>query len=441
MIKELYLEQDKKLIKQTIINDFKTKNNNTILIYGLKTSCKTELAKSIFKELNYIPVFYNIFNENDIFKEIYNFNNNNFNNILNEKKNTVTKKSLIIDNVDFISLNIKKKNVKSIIIQNLESKKIPIIIITKDKSNKILEEIYKEKKKINKYLVEYSNNTVIKICNEILDLDIKLINIICEKTNFNMKIIINIYNLYKNTTSSKNDLLYLESILSLFYFKTEYITIFDSLTNILTSQNSNQIKYYYDKDKVILPLILHENYIKLVDYNTELDIKDKIVCIDKISKIISFGDSIETFIYTDQNWILHNSHCFITCVLTSYLLNPFIDNKENINKESFTYSTELNKTSLMNINKKNISNIIQLTNLRMNEIFYLNYLLNNLIENSLEKIVILLKDYINLNKNDFIKLIDMILKIDKTYSFKNISLLQKKNITNLLINIKSDIIS
>lgn len=427
---KLYLEEDKICISQKIANDFKNEKNNTILLYGSNSSCKTTLSKNIFDELNFIPVFYNIFSERDIFKEIYNFNNNNFNSMLNEKYTCVTK-GLIIDNLDFISLNIKKKYLKACIIDNLKYKKIPIIIISKDNSNKFLDEIYKEKIKFNQYSIEYTNNEILSICNKILDMNSLFIRMICEKTNYNIKIILNICNLYKNATSKKDDIKYLDYILSIFYFKKESSTIFDSLTNILVTQNTNEIKYFYDKDKVILPLILHENYIKLIESNNNFEIQDKISTIDQISKIISFGDTIETFIYTDQNWILHNSHCFITCILTSYLLNPYVSNQK-INKESFSYSTELNKTSLMNINKKNISNIIQLTNLQINEIFYLNYLLNTLIHTSLEKIIALLKDYIHLNKNQFIKLIDMILKIDKTYSFKNISILDKKNITNLL---------
>ena len=243
------------------------------------------------------------------------------------------------------------------------------------------------------------------------------------------------YSIYKNSKLDIENSSILEYLLSIFYFKIDCSTIFDSLINILDTNNNNQIKYHYNKDKVILPLILHENYIHLIEKNKNKHINDKINCINTISRIISFGDSIETFIYSDQNWSLHNSHCFITCILTSYLLNSYIDSN-NIDKSTLSYSSELNKTSLMNINKKNISNIIQITHLHKKEIFYMNYLFNNLISNSLKDIIIILYDYININKIQFIKLIDMILKIDKTYKFNNISLLDKKNISNLLLKMK-----
>lgn len=430
----LYFNENKKSIYKKILDNFIEEKNSTILIYGKDTSCKTEICKKLFEELQFITIFYNIFNDIDILKDIYNFNNKNFNNILNNS-NFFQTKALIIDNLDFISLNIKKKYLKNIIIENLKHKKIPMILVCNSLNNKLLEEIIKEKIHFNKYLIEYNHEEIINILQLKLDLELDTIKMLCIETNFNIKIILNIYNLYKNLDDDTKNIDTLKYILSIFYFKMDTPTIFDSFTSILKTTNMNEIKYYYDKDKVILPLILHENYINVIQKNKTFHMSEKINCITKISKIISFGDSIETFIYSDQNWILHNSHCFITCILTSYLLNPYIT-EESLKKDYLAYSTELNKTSLMNINKKNIYNIIQITNLQVNEIFYLNYLLNNLMEDSLEKIIIILYDYIHLNKLQFLKLIDMILKIDKTYDFKSISLVDKKKIFNLLVKMK-----
>lgn len=448
-----YLNEEKKSICNKILNNFNEKKNSTILIYGYKSSCKTIISKYIFEKLKIIPIYYNIFNDSDIYKEIYNFNNNNFNNILNNKKNMYYK-GLIIDNLDFISLNTKKKYLKSIIIDNIIKSKIPIILISKKTSNKLLDEIIKEKVNFEKYEIVYSNDEIKNICNKLLNLDKSSIEIVCSKTEYNLKMILNIYSIYSNINKNyKQDLdnnkhklckdiektdeniLYLKYILSINFLKKETNNIFNSLINILQTDQINKIKYYYDKDKVILPLILHENYISLINKNKEIEIESKINCISNISKIISFGDNIETFIYSDQNWILHNTHCFITCILTSFLLKDFIDS-DKIDINTLNYSTELNKTSLMNINKKNITNIIQFTNLPKKEIFYLNYLLNYLIHNSIEKIIIILFDYINLNKNQFIKLVDMLLKIDKTYNFCQISIIEKKKIINLLNVIK-----
>ena len=77
---------------------------------------------------------------------------------------------------------------------------------------------------------------------------------------------------------------------------------------------------------------------------------EKLYQIVKISDSISRGDNIETSIYTDQNWYLQNIHGFYSCLNTSYWINKF--NDKDIDQGSIKFSSDLNKTSLKNINKK-----------------------------------------------------------------------------------------
>jgi hypothetical protein len=73
-----------------------------------------------------------------------------------------------------------------------------------------------------------------------------------------------------------------------------------------------------------------------------------------ISESISIGDNIETSIYTDQNWYLQDVHGFYTCFYTSYIANKMT---KKITTSEIKFSADLNKTSLKNINKKNILNL------------------------------------------------------------------------------------
>ena len=72
----------------------------------------------------------------------------------------------------------------------------------------------------------------------------------------------------------------------------------------------------YESEKVLLPLMIHENYKKRFQKNLYDNRYYKLL---KISDSIS-GDNIETSIYTDQNWYLQNI-CFYTCVNPSYWIN------------------------------------------------------------------------------------------------------------------------
>ena len=78
--------------------------------------------------------------------------------------------------------------------------------------------------------------------------------------------------------------------------------------------------------------------------------EEKVKKIGFLQKFFSFGDNVETSIYTDQNWYLQEIHGFFTCVKPSKLCNEF---NYNILGNLINFSSDLNKTSLKNINKKN----------------------------------------------------------------------------------------
>jgi hypothetical protein len=129
----------------------------------------------------------------------------------------------------------------------------------------------------------------------------------------------------------------------------------------------------------------------------------------KVSDYISIGDNVETNIYTDQNWYLQKLHGFYTCVETSYYINKYP--RKNSNTYVLNFSTDLNKTSLKNINKRNINNIqILLENKNLSDIMYLNKIINHDINNNKYSFIKkFIKSY-NLNN----KHIELINKIDKS---------------------------
>ena len=150
----------------------------------------------------------------------------------------------------------------------------------------------------------------------------------------------------------------------------------------------------------------------------------------KISDSISRGDNIETSIYTDQNWYLQNIHGFYTCINTSYWINKS-NNNYNIDTKSIKFTADLNKTSLKNINRKNIINLYKIIqNKSIFEILILNKISNFLINNNKEQELInILNNYSN---NITIKEIELCLKIDKTNEFKILGSKDKKKITKFI---------
>ena len=210
--------------------------------------------------------------------------------------------------------------------------------------------------------------------------------------------------------------------------KNKDIGLFDSTLNIINKQNKySEIYKLYESEKVLLPLNIHENYKKKIlnnDKNIILN-NDKLFQIVKISDSLSRGDNIETSIYTDQNWYLQNIHGFYSCLNTSYWINK--NENKKIGNNDIKFSSDLNKTSLKNINRKNINNLINIIKKKsIEEILILNKIANkSILQKHEADFIKILKSY---KKDLTVKDIELFLKIDKTIDFLELSAKQKKDL-------------
>jgi hypothetical protein len=207
------------------------------------------------------------------------------------------------------------------------------------------------------------------------------------------------------------------------------IGLFDSTARILNNYlDYETIIKLYESEKVLLPLMIHENYLKKILNKTKEPLSNIMSNIINVYDSLSRGDNIETSIYTDQNWYLQNIHGFYTCLNTSYHINNTGKTNYKIAPEDIKFSSDLNKTSLKNINRKNIINLSKIINNKSNhEILMLNKICNHLIEDGKEnEIIKILNGYM---KDISIKEIELCLKIDKTTEFNTLGSKDKKRIT------------
>lgn len=216
-------------------------------------------------------------------------------------------------------------------------------------------------------------------------------------------------------------------------FKNIDTGLFDATSKILNNYlDYETIIKLYEFEKVLLPLMIHENYIKKILHKNKDDWNSVLYNLVKISDSISRGDNIETSIYTDQNWYLQNIHGFYTCINTSYWINK-TNNKYTIDKDQIKFSSDLNKTSLKNINKKNIINLLKIfPNKSIYDILILNKICNHLINTDENKLIKLLNNS-SKSKDINIKELELCLKIDKTSEFKILNSKDKKKFTKLFI--------
>jgi DNA polymerase III delta prime subunit len=411
--------------------------NKAIIISGCHGIGKSLTVGLICKELNYLTriIYPNEIKDHrifDDFNDYYNHNNSIYSkiNFSNKSKRNLI---LIFEETENITLSSEKKYIMDIFKENNKKKAFPLLFISNNQHSKLLNDL---KKNCDEIIFECPSIDDIKeliknICNKeniIIDDDVfsdlitfsqldirRLINIL-QELSFHFKII-NKENLKIFIDQSRE--------------KDIDTGLFDATNNILNNfLDYDNIMKLYEFEKVLLPLMIHENYLRKILFKSNDSWNDIIYNSVKISDSISRGDNIETSIYTDQNWYLQNIHGFYTCLNTSYWINKS-NKKYSIENKNIKFSSDLNKTSLKNINKKNIFNLLKIIqNKSIYEILILNRICNHLIQNNKEnELIEILSQY---NKDVSIKEIELCLKIDKTFDFKLLCSKDKKKITKYI---------
>ena len=418
--------------------------NKTIIISGSKGIGKKLSIELILEEFNYLiniiyPNDIKILRSNNDFMDYYNFSNSIYSKIdLNNKNKKI---AIILAENENITLTNEKKYIIDIFKENNKLKSFPLIFISNNQHSKLLCELKKNCREI--FFNNLSKDDCINLINKIsINENIQfesneVIDKLIDFSQNDIRRLINLfeelsYHLNKNNLEllSENNLItniLIENFINKSRYKNINIGLFYSTERILNNYlDYETIFNLYEIEKVLLPLMIHENYLKkiLTKNNENLNLLKNLI---KVADILSIGENIETSIYTDQNWYLQTIHGFYTCIYTSYYINKISDSSSKINHDNINFSSDLNKTSLKNINRKNINNLLNFINNKTNlEILMLNKLSNYLIENNQEEELLnILKNY-DKNKNyPNIKNIELCLKIDKTNEF-NITNLKKK---------------
>ena len=419
------------------IANFDTHNNNSIIIMGGHGIGKTMIVQLLLEKYNYqlkmiYPDEIKSFRTDMDFDDYYNYNNS-ISSKVKMKSHTNKKLALVFDESESITLTSERKYVFNIYKLNAKNKNFPLIFISNTNHSKLVNDL-------KKYCLEftfYSPSSyelipyIKKICKEemveIADMD--SINILIQFSQYDIRRLVNILQEYHynfNIINLTNMMQFIEESI----MKDTDVGLYDASMNLINNMyDFEQIYKLYETDKVLVPLMINENYYKKILSNKNKskwdDMMDQML---NISDSLSIGDNIETSIYTDQNWYLQNIHGFYTCYNTSYWSNM---SDKQLTKTDMKFSTDLNKTSLKNINKKNIVNLEKIiSNKSIEEILILCKITNYLVDKKKSQDIInILKNY---KKDINIKDLELCLKIDKTFDFITLSTKDKKELTSMM---------
>jgi len=417
------------------INNLKSRS---IIISGVHGIGKSLTIKLLLNELNYLTriIYPNEIKDHrifDDFNDYYNHNNSIYSkiNFYEERKKELV---LIFEETENITLTSEKKYIMDIYKENNKLKAFPLIFISNNQHSKLLNDL---KKNCEEIVFEYPALTEIyeliyKICdNENIKIKNKtVLNELILFSQFDIRRLINLLqelSFHYKFIDENNIALFIEKSRP----KNIDTGLFDATNKILNNYlDYETIIKLYEFEKVLLPLMIHENYIKKILHKNKDNWSDTLYNLVKISDSISRGDNIETSIYTDQNWYLQNIHGFYTCLNTSYWINKSNKNYK-IDNSQIKFSSDLNKTSLKNINRKNITNLLKIfPNKSIYDILILNKICNHyILTNNEVKLIEILNNY---TKDITVKEIELCLKIDKTTEFKLLNSKDKKKIIKLI---------
>ncbi len=373
------LKKSSKGRKKKLVNISETeleysKRKGNLLITGPHGCGKSSIISIILRDLNYEVINLNMLDPKikiDI-DLIAKLSTKNY--ISSEKKMV-----LLIDELESVITLNDKVGVFNIIKDNNFNRWMPIIIITNNQHNKQLNETKKYSNEVKVYPPFQSEiqRWVYNICKtEKVALEYEQISKFIDYCQMDMrKILIQLDELKINYGSTKIGSNVFDNFVSIMKKKDLDFDLYKATDKMLTDyKDIDTCIELYETEKVLMPLMIHENYHKFIKS-------------EKYAKVIdnlSTGDILENYIYGEQNWDLLELHGFISCAIPSYYINKYSNGKKT---GTLVFAADLNRTSVKKMNKKNINktnesinkgSIENIRNKSIDEFIYMGEIINKI---------------------------------------------------------------
>lgn len=358
-------------------------------------------------------------------------------NILDNLNDTIQdKKVILIDEIESINTQLEKNFVVTLLKKNETFWHCPVIFISDGKHSKLSTLIKKNSNVV--YFNEPSDPNLTKLLvkvytnEKMLFSDENVAKKIIENSQRDYRRLLQIIEDLKISYNNKKITLeLLDEYFELCRSKDLDLDIFRVSRNMIMSYiDINECLKLYESEKVIIPLMLHQNYVKCI-HSFHNGKNDKYELLKNIATSIAMGDVLEDYIYSDQNWDMQEIHGFLTCVYPSFVLT---NEKLNVQPEwlekMLKFPADFNKTSIKFINKKNVTNSnVYLKNMEISDFIQTNKLVKNLLtDGKIAECAEIFKEYGVSAEN-----IESMLKINKIIETKPALASQiKKKLSGLL---------
>lgn len=427
------------------IMDFKKKKDNTkkmLLIGGSPGIGKTTFANLLLKEYDYDVIEFNSSDvrtqklvKESLTKIVKNSN-------ISRLKNGIEKVTgIIMDEIDGMStgdrgginelISIispskgkgrrKKDYQDKLVINN------PVICICNNSTEKKITDLKKisyfiEFKKPSYYEMENLYNKIIEKENIIIKDDIK--SALLFACQYDIRRLFNIIadiKLASKNNYSEDDW---DNLCNNLSQKDLDVTLYDAVDKCLNNyKNIDTCLSYYEVDKNLVGMMIHENLPNHIESNIKDTQKKKLKCLENISEYLSIGDIFDNYIYNEQSWELFELCGAVKIAGSSSLINS-LKKKKYREDTNILFTNILNKSTMHCIYYKNLLNVCRIfkSDVESTKII-VEYLLYNLLDinGDIDKSLKLFKFY-SIELSD----IDLLLKVSKNYKNKFTEKVKKK---------------
>jgi hypothetical protein len=205
------------------------------------------------------------------------------------------------------------------------------------------------------------------------EIDDDTIDNIIKESEYDIRKCINYVEDICNTKKTKSDL-YGKKDIILNNYDTVYKILHDDEVDL------DIIK----SDPMIIPMILHENYINHNNSNYKDTIKKKLICLKQISDMYSYTNIIDKYIISNNTWELSNYSKIIKQLSIRSVLHTHLKDKNTFNNNTLKFTRLLTNSSNGCNNYK--------FKIKMSEKLFVNTYNINIIEQKVELIYMVEKE-------------------------------------------------
>jgi len=369
-----------------------TTEQKPLLLTGSSGIGKTHITKKLLEKNGYHIHYFNALDFSnkayvqDSLKKILYCRNISF------MTSSFKRSSIIIDEIEGIN-SYSKKHLLSVIntVKENKVKKIPIICIGSGSYFKNLNELIKlctcinfskpTKVQLSKKAKEIIEKNDLNISKKSLDYILKV-----SQNDFRRLTHILYFLSFENISTNLDE--NIESLCKIVLQKNiKKSELYDFTKNLLSERTSFEDSlYFFDQEKVLLPLMIHQNYINYLNFRKTINSKNWVPLLKEISDIISYSDIIGNYIYNHHYWDLCDYYAYLSCYYPSYIITKYkMKSKKNLPDMEFTSilsrnsieRVRKNQYDLLLRNIKNVDNFFDEKLLRSISRKILHYLLSS----------------------------------------------------------------